>query len=146
MRLLDQYGQPIKPADLKQAQTERLSNIRSLQSEHDAHPARGLTPQRIHSILRQAEQGDLIAQLELAGDMEERDTQIFTELNKRKSGLLKLDWDVVAAEDASAAEQRHAEQVKAWIRGFKGFKRSVLMHLLDGIFKGFAAIEMVWAM
>ena len=47
-----------------------------LNGEHDAHPARGITPARIHAIMRAAEEGDLIPQLELADDMEEGDVRL----------------------------------------------------------------------
>jgi phage gp29-like protein len=143
-KILDQYGQTIDMAALRQPQTEQLSMVRSLHSEQDEHPARGLTPARIHQIMREAEQGQMLRQVELADDMEERDPQIFSELAKRKNGILKLDWAIEAPEDADAAEQKMAEQVEAWIKALPNFKRTVMFNMLDGILKGFSAVEMWW--
>lgn len=143
-KILDQFGKPIDLAAMRQPQSEQLANIRSLQSEHDEHPARGLTPSRIHAILRQAEQGDWLRQIELADDMEERDPQIYSELDKRKRAILKLDWDIAPPAGASAAEKAQAEQVKEWVQALPNFKRTVVWPLLDAILKGFAAVEMWW--
>ncbi len=143
-KILDQYGQAIDMAAIRQPQSEQLSMTRQLYSELDEHPARGLTPSRIHAIMREAEQGQMLRQVELADDMEERDTQIFSELAKRKNGILKLDWAIEPPENADAREQKMAEQVDAWIKALPNFKRTVLFNMLDGILKGFAAVEMWW--
>lgn len=141
--ILDQYGKPIDLKGLREPQTAMTAH---LATEFENHPAKGLTPQRINSILRAAEQGDLIQQVELADDMEERDGQIFSELAKRKTALIKLDWDVVPPDDADAGEKKVAEQVKAWAKALPDFKRTVLHNMMDGVLKGFANIEMWWGL
>jgi phage gp29-like protein len=143
-QILDQYGKPFNPAGMRSKQTDELAMLRSLESERAEHPARRLTPARIHQIFTEAENGDWLALLDLADDMEERDTQIYSEVAKRKNGVIKLDWDVVAPDDASALEQEQAEQIKAWISAIPQFKQQVVFPLLDGILKGFSAVEMVW--
>jgi phage gp29-like protein len=143
-QILDAYGQPIDLSAIRQPQTEQLSMVRSLHNELDEHPARGLTPSSIHAIMRAAEQGQMLRQVELADDMEERDTQIYSELAKRKNGILKLDWTIAAPDDASAGELKMAEQVEEWIDALPNFKRSVMFNMLDGILKGFSALEMWW--
>ena len=45
----------------------------SVRTIHSGHPAQGLTPARLGSLLRQAENGDAIAYFELAEEMEEKD-------------------------------------------------------------------------
>ena len=145
-QILDQFGNPIRLSAVREPQTEQLANVRSLYNELDEHPARGLTPQRIHAILREAEEGQLIRQAELADDMEEREPQIHTELAKRKLALLKLDWDIEPPTNADAKETQAAEQLKEWVQSIPGFKTNILMDMLDAIFKGFSATEMWWQM
>lgn len=143
-QILDRFGNPMQLSSLREPQTEQLANVRSLYNELDEHPARGLTPQRIHSIMREAEEGQIIRQAELADDMEEREPQIHTELAKRKLALLKLDWDIEPPTKPSAAETKAAEQLKEWVQAIPGFKTNILMNMLDAIFKGFSATEMWW--
>lgn len=143
-KILDQFGHPINLSGVREPQTEQLANVRSLYNELDEHPARGLTPSRIHSIMREAEEGHIIRQAELADDMEEREPQIHTELAKRKLALLKLDWDIEPPVNADATETKAAEQIKEWVQAIPGFKTNILMDMLDAIFKGFSATEMWW--
>ncbi len=49
------------------------------------HPVVGMTPQRLHQLLTEAEQGNLQAQADCFSDMEERDGHIFSErISERK--------------------------------------------------------------
>lgn len=147
-QLLDHAGRPIDLAALREPQTARVG---WLQREFDEHPARGLTPARLHRTMLAAEQGDLIGQLELADDMEERDAHLYAELSKRRGAVTALDWDVQAPEGASAAEERLAAQVKDWLHmlqasspGERGGFELVLANMTDAMLKGFSAQEMVW--
>lgn len=144
--ILDQHGNPIDLAAIREPQTEapELSRTAWLHREFDDHPGRGLTPARLNAILREAEEGDLIRQLELADDMEERDAQIYSELAKRKSALATLEWDVEPPEGASSAEQKAADQVREWLRAIPAFDEVILIELMDAVLKGFKCIEMWW--
>lgn len=142
--IVDQFGRPINASAIRTPQTQDTAMTASLEQERDAHPAKGLTPQRINAIMSAAEEGDLIRQLELADDMEERDGQIFSELSKRKLAILKLDWDILPPDDASAAEKKQAGQVKDWIKSVPEFKQRVIHNMTDAILKGFAPVEMWW--
>lgn len=144
MPIVDQFGRPFDVRAIRERQTQDHAMLAALEGEFDAHPAKGLTPARINAIMLAAEQGDLIRQLELADDMEERDGQIFSEMSKRKLALLKLDWDILPPANASAAEKKQADQVKDWIQSIPNFKRLVIHNLSDAILKGFAPIEMWW--
>ena len=139
-QIVDLNGQPIDIAALREPQTARLAH---LQREFDTHPARGLTPQRLQGILGRAEQGDLIGQLELADDIEERDGHVFAELCKRRGVITALEWDVHAPDDATAAEQALADEVDEWLEGLPEFG-DVLLGMSDAVLKGFAMHEMVW--
>ena len=138
--ILDHHGQPIDLAAIREPQTARVAH---LQREFDSHPARGLTPARLQSILGRAEQGDLIGQLELADDIEERDGHVFAELCKRRGVITALEWDVHAPDDATAAEQALADEVDEWLESLPEFG-DVLLGMSDAMLKGFAMHEMVW--
>ncbi len=140
--ILDQYGKPIEKPALTEPQTSRVG---WLATEFAGHPGRGLTPARLARILEDAEKGDLIAQADLFDDMEDRDPHILTEMSKRKRALLTLDWDIVPPPDASAAEKSLAAELKDLI-GSIGDLEDVMLDALDAIGKGFAGLEMEWAL
>lgn len=140
--ILDHHGNPIDLGLLREPQTART---RHLHSEWDTHPARGITPVKLQSILVRAEQGDLVQQLELADDIEERDAHVYSELSKRKGAVSALDWDVHEPEGATAKEKKTTELVRECLRGMPDFE-DVLLDMMDAVLKGFAMQEMVWAM
>lgn len=151
MKILDQHGNPIDMAAIREPQTEQAgpagvgaARVGWLKREFDAHPGRALTPQRLNNILQQAESGDIIAQLELADDMEERDGQIYSELAKRKTAVTTLQWDVEPPENATPDEQKTADQVRDWLKSIPCFEEDILLEMMDAVLKGFKPIEMWW--
>lgn len=144
--IVDQHGQPIDLKAIREPQTEdeQLAQTRQFMREWDNHPGRGLTPARLNAILQEAEQGNWLRQVELADDMEERETQIYAEISKRKGALLTLAWDIEPPEDASPAEKKVADQVREWLRAVPQWRETVLFELMDAVLKGFKAIELWW--
>lgn len=145
--LLDQFGNPIDLAAIREPQTEAAENRSSvswMSREFARHPGRGLTPARLNAILQAAEEGDLLGQLDLADDMEERDGHLFAELSMRKDAVVNLDWSIEPPRNASAEEQALAEELQEWMEDLPDFEDGILRELLDGILKGFACIEMWW--
>ena len=59
-RILGADGQPIRLAELAEPQTARVGH---LHQEWQGHPARGLTPSKLNSILIAAEQGVSLGKL-----------------------------------------------------------------------------------
>lgn len=139
-RILDARGNPIESKTLSEPQTARLA---SLHNEFADHPARGLTPQKLHTILTSAEQGDLVAQSDLFEDMEERDTQIYSDMSKRKRALLTLDWRVEPPPKASAAEKALAEYAQERIEAIADLE-DVILDALTAVGHGFSCLEMTW--
>lgn len=139
--ILDHLGRPIDMAAIREPQTSRTAH---LHREFDQHPARGLTPQRLQAILGQAELGDLVSQLELADDIEERDGHIYAELGKRRGAITSLAWDVHPPDKATPAEQSLAAEVREWLHGLPEFA-DVLLGMMDAVLKGFAMHELVWS-
>lgn len=108
-----------------------------------AHPAVGLTPAKLHQLLTGAETGNMNDMLCLFEDMEERDSHIFAELDKRKRSLLSLDWFVTPPEGASASEKAQAATIQTLMRAIDDFD-TVIKDALDAIGKGFSGQEINW--
>jgi phage gp29-like protein len=140
MTILDHRGLPIEKDALREPQTAKLGQLRS---EFENHPSRGLTPPKLAKILQAAEQGDLIAQHELFQDIEEKDGHIFSVMQTRRLALQGLDWDVVAPENATPAEEELAAFAKAALLDMADFE-DVLFDMTDAIGHGFAALELEW--
>lgn len=139
-KILDARGNPIETKALAEPQTARLG---SLHQEFADHPARGITPQRLYSILGAAEQGDLVSQSELFEDMEERDTHIFAEMGKRRRALLTLEWRVAPPPGASAEEQKLAEYGEERLKSVADFE-DVVLDALTAIGHGYSCLELTW--
>ena len=71
--LYDQYGNKIDTAKLKQAEAVRV--IPGVRDVSSSYPSNGLVPQRLARILRNADNGDITAYMELAEEMEEKEMQ-----------------------------------------------------------------------
>lgn len=138
-QLLDHRGQPVDTSALKKVIAEpSLMSVRSILS---GHPADGLTPQRLASILRGAETGDIRSYLELAEQMEEKQTQYLSVLGTRKLAVTQLEITVEAAED-NPAGQEHADLIRNWLK--RDELQDELLDLLDAIGKGRSHTEIIW--
>lgn len=134
----------LKKRDAKIAlEQQQSAEVWALSREFADHPARGLTPTKLHNILVAAEQGDIIAQSNLFLDMEERDGHIYCEMSKRKRALLTLDWHLEPPKNASKSEKSLAAEAQEWLENIDDFE-DVMLDSLDGIGHGFAALEMEW--
>ncbi|MFZ6675389.1 DUF935 domain-containing protein [Undibacterium sp. Xuan67W] len=139
-QIIDIHGNPIQSAILQEPQTAKLMQ---LHMEYANHPSRGLTPQRLASILQQAEQGNLIAQAELFADMEEKDGHLYAEMNKRKRAILTIDWEIRPPRNPSAAEKAQAAYLTELVQDFPAWD-NLLLDALDGIGHGYSCIELEW--
>lgn len=135
---------------IEEPQTSRLGTIRT---EWAKHPARGLTPAKLASIMQAAEQGDLVQQAELAEDMEERDAHLYAELGKRRGAITALQWSVEEPEKATPEEKKLTEQVRDWMgmltahaNGVDGGMEVLLGAMTGGVLTGYAPIELTWSL
>ncbi len=141
MSIIDQYGQPIDKAIIKEPQTSRVASLRN---EYLSSSLAGLTPARLAATLRNADNGDLWAQHRLFADMEERDAHLAAEINKRKLALLGLDWSIEPPRNATAAEKAHAEWLTEVLTDAVDPIEDLILALMDGVGHGFAAVELEW--
>lgn len=140
--IIDHRGKLFEKEVLAQPQTSQLG---SLYHEFSAHPSRGLTPAKLARILEDAEHGDLLGQCDLFDDMEEKDTQIYSEMSKRKRALMTLEWDIEPPMNATAEEKRATGLVKELLSDMPDFEDAIF-DALDAVGKAFSAIEYEWTM
>lgn len=115
-----------------------LTGIRSPLS---GFPADGLTPARLAAIHRAAAQGDPLAWLELAEDIEERDAHYTAVLGTRRRQVAQLPVTVEAASD-DKEHVRHADFLRDWLK--ESVLDEALFDMLDAIGKGFSVMEITW--
>lgn len=112
----------------------------ALADRYASYPARGLTPERLANILREAADGNILRQAELFEEMEERDTHLFSVLSTRKNAVMGLDWEVVPA-----GKEKQARIIAAFVReALAKVLDDALLDILDAIGKGFSGHEIMW--
>ena len=140
MNLVDQYGNPLKPSDLKKpVAAPTLGGVRSVIA---GDPADGLTPYRLSNLLKDAASGEPEAYFELAENMEERDPHYAAVLSTRKRQVAQLPITVEAASD-DKEHVKHADFIRAWLD--RGILRAALIDILDAVGKGYSVLEIEWA-
>lgn len=120
-------------------------------SKFRTYPSQGLTPEKLGSIFKSADYGDVTRQIELFIEMEEKDAHLAGVLQTRKLAITKNDWEIRPFSDDSS-DIEVAEFVEDALSGIQyttdGFSyeslESGFLALLDAIVKGFAAVEIVW--
>lgn len=139
--LIDTSGRPLRQA-VERLTTEiagpTVSGVRSIWS---GHPAQGLTPARLGQIMRDAEQGDATAYLELAEEMEEKYPHYNGLLGVRKRAVAQLPIRVEAAGE-SPEEQEDAALLRDWTK--RPTLQSELIEIQDALGKAYSATEIIW--
>lgn len=139
MALLDQYGRPIDKRVLRrEVAAPEMAGVRQIVG---GHPAVGLTPQRLAGLLRDAEESNAVAYLELAEQMEEKDLHYLAVLSTRKRAVAQLEVTVEAASD-DQADVAAADLVRGWLA--REELEDELFDILDSIGKGYSVTEIVW--
>lgn len=138
-QLLGPDGEPIVRETLKQEIAgPTLGGTRPSMWEQVAP---GLTPHRLASVLRAADEGDHRDYLTLAEEMEERELHYISVLGTRKRALTGLPIVVEAASDA-ARDQQIADAVRELTEN--PAIRDLLDHMTDAFGKGYAVSELIW--
>lgn len=139
-RILGPDGEPIEMAMLDEEMAAGgLTSVRQVWVDSIA---RGLTPARLTSILERAARGDADDYLTLAEEMEERDPHYASVLSTRKRAVSSLPVAVESASDSSE-DKRNAEFVEAIVQ--RPEFPHLVEDLLDGLGKGYSAVEIIWA-
>ncbi|OZI15562.1 hypothetical protein CE195_00820 [Sodalis-like symbiont of Philaenus spumarius] len=139
-RLVDIQGQPLVFSP--DSQTAK-SDIPQVASRAPAHPASGITPNRAALCLRAAERGDMTALVDLAADLEEKDTHLFSELSKRRLALHSVEWRIQPPDNPNAQEKAQAVALEARLADASWFDNA-LFDATDALLKGYAMQEIIW--
>lgn len=119
------------------------------------YPADGLTPQRLAAILREADAGDIAAQMALYEQMEEKDAHLHCVAATRRLAVTGLPWQIVSDAEmpgrktGSAAGERRAtaDEAAAYcdrvLRDLPGFEES-LQHLSLAVGRNISLVELIW--
>ena len=140
MAIVDQYGKPLKVANLStELARPSLTGIRHAWGTGIV--SNGLTPQRLAGILQAADTGDHQAYLSLAEEMEERDAHYGSVLRTRKLAVVGLEVIVESASD-EPQDVALAEAIREQVE--RAEFSEAISDLLDALGKGFSVVEMVW--
>jgi len=112
------------------------------------YPSAGLTPSRLASLLREADDGSLSSAMQLFEEMEEKDAHLYSVATTRRLALTGLDWHIVSAADVEeVADRGFADEAAAYVREtlqqIDGVDE-VLQHLALAIGRNIAVAEIVW--
>lgn len=140
--IVDINGNPFFTEELREQQTSHTVGLKNLMAEHPSHR---LTPGRLVSILNEAETGNLTRQADLFSDMEEKDSHIFAEMQKRKRALLTVDYEVLPPLNATPQERANAQYIQELLTELDGFE-DLIIDMLDAIGQGFSHTEIKWQM
>jgi phage gp29-like protein len=138
--LLDQFGREIVVTKRPEMREIAVTTIRDRWS---SYPSSGLTPQKLATIFKEADAGDIYRQAELFEEMEEKDTHLFSELQTRKNAVHGLDYDITPWSE-SAEDKRIRDFVADCIFNLETFD-DALLDFLDAIGKGYSLGEILWA-
>ena len=141
-QIVDRWGRPFS-VDLSEPQTTSEAKLAQLHRHFGSHPSSGLTPAKAANILKEAEQGNMVAQCELAEDIEEKDAHIQSELGKRRLAVQSVPWNIVPPPNASAAEKRDTQMIEEQLRSAMWLK-DAFFDANDAILKSFSCQELTW--
>jgi phage gp29-like protein len=138
--LFDQYNREIKS---NKPVLEEVA-VQTIRDRYGSYPSQGLTPQRLATIFKEADQGDVTSQAELFEEMEEKDLHLGGVLQTRKLAVTGLDWEILPASD-SEEDKNIAAAATEMIEYIENFE-DALLDMLDAVGKGFAVQEIMWDM
>lgn len=114
------------------------------QDKYSEYPSNGLSPRRLAAIFREADDGDVLRQMEMFEEMEEKDTHLFSQLQTRKLSVTGLDWEVQPFSE-DERDIQVAEFVADQLHSLENFN-DVLMDILDAVGKGISISEITWGL
>ena len=79
MSRLKQLVTRLRHPDMREVAVAQVSD------KYSEYPSNGLTPVKLAEILREADAGDVLRQMELFEEMEEKDPHLFSQLQTRKN-------------------------------------------------------------
>jgi len=116
--------------------------VAHVNDKYSDYPSNGLTPVKLAEIFREADTGDVLRQMELFEEIEEKDPHLFSQLQTRKNAVTGLDFEIIPFGD-EPRDKEIADFVAEQLESIESFEE-VETDLLDAIGKGFAVSEIMW--
>lgn len=129
------------PAPLRRPDTNEIA-VAQVTDKYSEYPSNGLTPVKLAEIFKEADAGDVLRQMELFEEMEEKDPHLFSQLQTRKNAVTGLDFEIIPFSD-DPRDKKIADFIEEQINGIESLE-DVETDLLDAIGKGFAVSEIMW--
>ena len=117
--------------------------VAQVMDKYSEYPSNGLTPERLANIFKEADAGDVMRQMELFEEMEEKDPHLFSQLQTRKNAVTGLDYEIIPFDSDDEQDKVIAEFVQEQISSLENFEE-IETDLLDAIGKGIAVSEIIW--
>ncbi len=127
---------------MRRPETNEIA-VAQVQDKYSEYPSNGLTPVKLAEIFKEADTGDVLRQMELFEEFEEKDPHLFSQLQTRKNAVTGLDYEIIPFDSDDPRDKEIAEFVKSEFESLEGFE-DIQMDLLDAIGKGFAVSEIIW--
>lgn len=137
--IYDAFGRKIEP-DKKP--DDRVMAVASLRDRWSNYPSKGLGPERLATIFKEADAGDVLRQMELFEEMEEKDGHLLSILARRRLAVSGCDYEVRPFSE-DKRDRAIADFVSNVIYGLPDFEDN-LFDMLDAIGKGFSGLELLW--
>ena len=116
--------------------------VQTIRDRYASYPSKGLTPERLARIFKEADQGDVMRQAELFEEMEEKDLHLAGCLQTRKLAVSGLEWEIIPASSAPE-DVKITEAAKEMLEYIENWETAIL-DMLDAIGKGFSVCEIIW--
>ena len=129
------------PAPLRRPDTNEIA-VAQVTDKYSEYPSNGLTPVKLAEIFKEADAGDVLRQMELFEEMEEKDPHLFSQLQTRKNAVTGLDFEIIPFSD-DPRDKEIADFIEEQLNGIESLE-DVETDLLDAIGKGFAVSEIMW--
>lgn len=121
--------------------TDRIAVV-SIADQFSTYPSKGLTPEKLATLLREADGGDIFRQMELFEEMLEKDGKLQTLFQTRRLAVSSRNYSIVPASEKSE-DLKIAAAVDKMFKNIRGWKNSV-NNILDCVPKGFSVNENYW--
>lgn len=137
--LYDPFGREITP---DKRPHNRVLSVATLRDRFSGYPSKGLTPEKLGNIFREADYGDVYRQMELFEEMEDKDTHLFSILQTRRLAVAGLEFEVIPFSE-STQDRKISDFVAEVIHDLPEFEDN-LLDILDAVGKGYSALEIYW--
>jgi phage gp29-like protein len=143
--IVDQCGRVMETTRRPDA---NLVAVAPVQGQSLTYPSRGLTPERLTSILQEADEGKMTRFCELGMEMQEKDAHLASLFQTRVLAVMGLPWDVkpCPTEPGDKAAAKEAAEASALCqRAMDGLDvEDLITDLLDALGKGYSIAEIQW--